>query len=164
MNILTRDNITFVKGPSGCLDATYCDAGTFHNVRCVPLFPLSDREGYVSVLRRREKEYEELGIIKDIGLFPKAQHDLVMDDLRFRYFVPEITEIRKVTKRSGLEEWDVATDKGDRIISIRDRKESVTLTDPGIVFVTDADKCRYKITDYRAMKEKSRVLVERMLM
>ena len=163
MNMLNTNTITFKKGRSGCLDATYKD-DTHRNVRCVPLFPLSGKEGYISVLRKKEKEYEELGIIKEMALFPKEQQELVLEDVSFRYFVPEITEVSKIVKRSGLEEWQVKTDKGDRTISIRDRKESVTLTDIGVVFVTDSDKCRYKITDYRTLKEKSRELVERMLM
>jgi len=136
----------------------------YRNVRCAPLFPLSGREGYVSVLRKKEKEYEELGIIKDLAAFPVEQQEIVRADVGFRYFVPEITDIVKVTRRSGLEEWQVKTDKGDRTLSIRDKKESVLLTDHGIVFITDADKCRYKISDYKSMKEKSRDMVERMLL
>jgi hypothetical protein len=164
MNILDPGAITFEKSPSGYLNAKHNGDDLYQNIRCVPLFPLSDQDRFISVLRKKEKEYVEIGIIKDLGSFPAGQQALIKEDVAYRYFVPEILDVVKVVNKNGMDLFTVKTDRGDKTISVRDKKESVIQSDNGIIFVTDIDKCRYKITDTRKLREKAREMVERMLM
>jgi hypothetical protein len=162
MNILEAGTIIFEKAASGTLDAR--KGGTrFHNVRCVPLFPHSHPDTYISVLHKKEKEFEEIGVIRDLGAFPADQRRTVEDDVSFRYFVPEIVDVAKINNKHGLDEWIVTTDRGNRTIQVRDRKEHVIQNERGIIFITDIDDCRYRISNIRALPEKAQERVERQI-
>jgi hypothetical protein len=163
MNMLDAGAITFEKTPSGVLNAMYRGAERHENVRCAPLFPHSPGAGYISILIKKEKEYIELGIIRDASAFPADQRRLIEDDIAFRYFVPEITDITKISGKHGMDEWVIQTDRGGRTIQVRDRKENVLLTDKGVIFVTDSDACRYRISDVRRLPPRAQDLLEKQL-
>jgi len=163
MNFIGPANITFEQQESGQL-AARMGSERFGNVLCVPLFPLFDAHGYVSVQKKKEKENEEIGIIRNVGELPPDQQRLVLDDISFRYFMPEILHIVRIKSRQGMDRWTVTTDKGDKEFTVQDRKENVHMTERGVVFITDVDGCRYKIRDYRALQEKAKDELERVLL
>jgi len=163
MNILDAGTITFERTPTGVLNALYRKTERHENVRCAPLFPHSPDAGYISILIKKEKEYIELGIVRDLNVFSADQRRLIEDDMAFRYFVPEITDITKINSKHGMDEWAIQTDRGGRTIQVRDRKENVVLTDKGAIFVTDSDACRYRISDPRRLPPRAQDLLEKQM-
>jgi len=164
MNILNPNTIKFEQSGTGFLTMTDGTGATYANVWCARMFPLSDPLHYISVQHRKEKEYEEIGVIRSLDELNREQREQVLADIGFRYFVPEITDIRKITSRQGLDTWEADTDKGPRTFLVRDRKENVHMADNGTVFITDSDKCRYRIDDYTKLKPKAKAMLERMLL
>jgi hypothetical protein len=163
MNIIGNTRIRFEKDASGRLTAIVNDE-RYQNVQCVPLFPLFEPGTYVSVQYKKEKEYEEICIIKNISELPPEQKSLVEENISFRYFMPEIIDIDSIKGKHGKDQWVVETDKGEKEFTVQDRKENVHINDRGTVFITDADGCRYKITDYRKLPEKGKTELERVLL
>jgi hypothetical protein len=154
----------FERAPSGYLNLIEQDGTVYRNVRCIPLFPVTDPKRYVSVLHRPEKDPEEIGVIRSLDELAAGQRELVEADMRFRYFVPIIKDIRAINTKQGLDHWDVITDRGDREFAVRDRKENLTITERGMVFVTDVDQCRYRIPDIIRLNRKARARLEKMVL
>jgi hypothetical protein len=163
MNIIGNTRIRFEATASGRLAAIMNDE-RYENIQCVPLFPLFEPGTYISVQHKKEKEYDEVCIIKSLDELPADQRTLVEDNITFRYFMPEITHIKSIKGEHGKDLWVVKTNKGEKEFTVQDRKENVHINDRGTVFVTDADGCRYKISDYRTLPEKAKTELERVLL
>jgi hypothetical protein len=163
MRILDPATTTFSVDEQGYLTVRCREGEQYANVECVALFPQSLPERYVSVLKKNEKEYDEIGVIKDLSELPAEQQDLVRSGVDYRYFIPEIREIKKVSSKQGLDEWEVVTDRGEKSFLVRDRRESLSISDHGTIFVTDVDKCRYRVARMELLSGKARAELERML-
>jgi hypothetical protein len=159
---LNPKEISFTKNSAGMLDITTSDR-TVENVHCMQLFPLSDPEKYISVVRPAKPENEEIGIIERLADLTPEQQVLVIEDIKFRYFVPEIEDITSVEESAGLYEMDMKTERGPRRIFVMNPRESITSTDSGILLITDVEKCRYKISRFSALSARSKAQFEKVL-
>ncbi len=164
MKLLDAKKLKFRRTESGTLDLTREDGSVVENVHCIPLFPLSAGESYISVAFRKGSELEEIGVIRHVRDLPSEQQKLVREDIRFRYFVPEITDVKKVQRSIGSWEFEVTTDRGERTFILRHRRENIRVKDNGQIMITDVEKCRYRIPDRgklssRAMAELDKVLL-----
>jgi hypothetical protein len=164
MTVLDTQNISLEKSHGDAVSIRLADGQVYQDVAFVQLFPHSYPVRYISVLQKKGADYIEIGIIKDVNALPENAQSLVLEDIRRRYFLPLITDILSIKTRSGTDTWIVETDKGQKTFTVRERNENVTMTDQGVVLVTDIDKCRYKITDIGALSPKARVLLEKVLM
>ena len=164
MNTLDALIVSVEQSAGGAVLVRLAGGQEFRDVAFVQLFPHSDPKRYISVRQKQGAEYSEIGIIGDLMALPENAQNMVLEDIRLRYFVPGIIEIASITTRRGADAWIVETDRGHASFTVRERSENVTTTDQGIVLVTDTDKCRYKIADIRALPLKSRILLERVLM
>lgn len=162
--LLNPDEITFKRMENGFLRLEKKDGETFETVECAPLFPLSRPDRYISVTSRSNGEVTELGILKNLKSLKKQQQALVREEIEFRYFSPEITDIKKITSQYGVDQWDVVTDKGDKTFLVRDIKENIIIRETGFITITDIDKCRFRITNYRKLSPKSRMELEQTLL
>jgi hypothetical protein len=164
MNLLDASQVRFEQ-PEGKALSLRLANGTFHeSVACVRLFPLSDPGHFISVCETSGTACREIGIIPDLSALEPLQRELVMADIRFRYFVPEITDILNIAGKRGSDTWEVATDRGKKTFIVQDRNENVSITDSGVVFVVDVDKCRYTISNYQDLPKRARLLLEKNLL
>jgi hypothetical protein len=163
MSILETRSITFAKPDAGLLSVTLSDGETITPVHCVRLFPLSDPDHYISVLRSEKCDEPEVGILRDINDLPEEQRELVQADLAQRHFLPEIQDVTAILISNGMDEWHVVTDRGDKIFFVGNRKDSITVTEENMLIVTDVEKCRYRIQDYTALSAQALSLVGRAL-
>lgn len=164
MKLLDATNIAIEISGTDTLSVRCADGTLFHNVAFVQLFPNSDPSHFISAGRKQGTEFVEIGIIRDLGSFPQSAQKFVLDDIRRRYFVPQITEIVSIKTSRGADTWVVETDRGHASFSVRERGENVVTSGQGIVMITDIDKCRYKIADPGALSPRSRGLLEKVLM
>ncbi len=162
MNTLSPKEITFTKNAAGMLDIAM-PGRTVEGVHCMQLFPLSDPVRYISVVRPVKPDPEEIGIIERLADLPHDQQKLVMDDINFRYFVPEIEDIIDVDESAGLYEMDMATERGPRRIFVMNPRESISTTDNGVMLITDVEKCRYKITRFSKLSARSHAQFEKIV-
>jgi len=164
MKLLDHNKVTFKRSESGALDITLEDGKRIRDVHCIPMFPFSDPENFVSVVCKKGSKFEEIGIIKHFKKLPSAQQDFVREDIKFRYFIPEITDIKRIKQAYSFWEWDVVTDRGEKRFHLRDRRENITIKDDGMIIITDIEKCRYKIIRYNKLPTKARIELDRVLL
>jgi len=164
MKILNPDQLNFEQGENGFLRLKLNDEKVFELVECTPLFPLTQVDAYISVSTRNDAGSEDIGIIKNLRDLPSDQQRLVKDEIQFRYFSPEIIDIKKITSKYGVNEWQVVTDKGNKTFFVQDVKENVIIRESGLILITDIDKCRFQISDYRKLPSKARLELEQTLL
>jgi len=162
MNILNPKEITFRRNAAGMLDLIMPDR-TVEGVHCVQMFPLSDPQRFISVVRPVKPDPEEIGVIERLADLPHEQQTLVTSDIKFRYFVPEIEDIIDVDESAGLYEMDMKTERGPRRIFIMNPRESISTTDDGVMLITDVEKCRYKITNFRKLSSRAHAQFEKIV-
>ena len=164
MNILNSTQIQFQKSKTGPLDLVLEDGSVVKDVHCVRMFPLSEPKTFISVVHREDGQLREIGIITKLKELSSEQQRLVQDDIKMRYFVPEIQGINKITSRHGLYEWDVVTGRGSKKFLLRNVRENITVNDEGTIIITDLERCRYKITDSNKLPAKARIELDKVLL
>jgi len=164
MTLLNPSELCFSRSENGFLKLETPDGQVFESVECAPLFPLSQPERFISVMHRTDGQVMELGFIPDLNSLPDDQQALVREEIEFRYFSPEIIDIKKITSQYGVDQWDVITDKGDRTFLVRDIKENVIIRENGFISITDIDRCRFQISDYRKLSIKAQTELEQTLL
>jgi hypothetical protein len=160
---LDPGQLEFTQHPGGLLDVTL-DGSTVEGVHCVPLFPLSDPHRFISLVKPSRTNPEEIGILRELAELDEDQRRVVDEHIALRYFVPEIQEIVSLDETVGLYELEVVTERGARTIFLLNPRESVSVTDHGVVVITDVEKCRYRITDLHTLAPSSRAELERLLL
>jgi Domain of unknown function (DUF1854) len=164
MKYLDVSKLVFRRTAGGLLSLDVEQDEAYPDISCVQLFPLSHPLRYVSMCERCGDGMREIGVIRDCADLAQPQRDLVFAHLRLSYFVPEITDILRISGRRGIDTWEVETDRGNTTFTVQDRKESVSLTDLGVVFVVAVDKCRYKITRPGSLPPRARALLDKNLL
>jgi hypothetical protein len=165
MEYLSPASLTFRATVSGLL-ALDGPAGAVHpHVECVPLFPLSQPEAFIAVNGFPEGERSvEIGIILDPKHFPPDQQALVRKDLALRYFAPQVRDIRSIITKFDIDEWTVLTDRGEKVFHVINARENLAMRGEGRVMITDLEKCRYLVPDYRQLPARARDLLEQQLL
>lgn len=163
MDFLDVKKIRLEKTETGFLNAVHEDGSVTESVHCVPLFPLSDPEGYVSIVFKKSRDFEEVGVIRSLKELSQSQRELAREDIRFRYFIPEIEDVKKVGWKHGLYEWDVVTERGEKVFYLMNRRQNMSITEDGIIVITDVEKCRYRITDHTKLPPRARAELEKVL-
>lgn len=138
------------------------------------MFPATYPRKYLSI----HDEENELGTIADLDTFSRDQQRLIEEEIRHQYFVPRITEIRKIKDELGHFMWDVVTDHGPRKFYVKGRTESIhshrrsrsggafaNIQAHGRhrMFISDIEDCKYEIEDYRKLSKTSRLQLEKVM-
>jgi hypothetical protein len=164
MTMLDTSDLSVEQSPGGKLSVRCAGGQEYQDVFFVRLFPHSGPDHYISVRRKQGQEQVEIGIVKDLDSLPQSARQVVLEDMRRRTFLPLITDVVSIKTRRGEDTWVVETDKGHKTFTVREPGENVVTTDRGMVFITDSDKCRYKIPDYRTLPRRSRLLLEKTIL
>jgi hypothetical protein len=114
------------------------------------MFPLTHRTGYLEIFNGEE----EIGVIRNLKDLSSKNQKVIEEVLEQRYFVPEITQIRKVIERYRLVYWEVLTDRGEMNFYTRTRHDIVVKENQ--VFIRDIDSNRYLIRDITRLSPQSR--------
>jgi len=89
----------------------------------------------------------ELGMIKNLDELDKDARKLLEEELRKRYFTPLIREIKSISDKFGVVEWEVETDRGPKKFITRSLHDSLKESGTGLI-VTDMENNRYEIRDH----------------
>ena len=93
LTILDANSLKFMSNDSGYLSLEYKNK-RYDKVNLTRLIPFQTTNQYISVnYEDDEKNFHEIGVIKDIYELPEQQEKLVNDYLEFKYYMPEITKI-----------------------------------------------------------------------
>ena len=164
MTLLYPKKIKIEKDQKNLLTLSTQNGKTYRKVNFLLLFPFTDLENYVSAVIRKGSEYAEIGIIKHLKDLPKDMGRYVREDLKLRYFVPEIRDIKSITTRYWFHKFDVYTDRGEKIFYLRNVRENVRFKADSSIVITDMEKCRYKIPNYTRLSPKALAELDRILL
>lgn len=152
---LTPENAVFkMKGefPAATVNEKDEDRVWLHRV-----FPFDMEWEFISV---QTKDNEELGIIRDLSVFPEDQQEILKRELERKYFTPKIKRIKSLKEHRGFSYWQVETDIGDMDISLQDTYRSLNKIGEDRVIVTDMAGNRYEIESLGALDRGSRRKLE----
>ncbi len=145
LRFLTKENATFTRTAGGFLSLDYAGKH-FDRVGVYRTFPLTDAERFISI-READEKAREIGMIEDLKAMPKEQEEMLQEQLRLRYFMPQIEKIYDIKDEYGYGYFDVRTNFGDCRFTIHMGAGSVvSLTDTRIL-ITDLDGNRFEIPD-----------------
>lgn len=152
---LTPENATFER-KNGLLYLTLNGERT--RVTLCREFPFELPWAYISVLNA---EGEELGIIRSTDLYSGDARQLIEDELRLRYYAPQIVRILRVRERYGFSYWTVQTaDVGRVTFTLQDTSRSIYRIGERSLTFADVDGNRYEISDLTALDKVSRKRLE----
>ena len=147
--ILEPEKLVFSRDNSGFLALEY-SGETYKKVSLTRLVPFDNEDSYISVNYTDEKEdWKEIGVIADVSELSKENIKIVHDYLEFKYYIPEIVEISKITdNRRGYLFLEATTTAGEKKIAVNDWWHNFRMiTSTNTLSITDADGNRYVIPD-----------------
>jgi hypothetical protein len=152
-HFLDPEKTLIETAPDGTLRVVVEDDSCGMRVEAYRAFPLSYPEEYIAL---RDGGGREIGVLRDLREVAPTMRALVEEELRRRYFLPQITAIRNVTERFGSTEWDVETDRGPRRLAMRQINEAITEVSPERYLLTDVEGNRYEVKELSALDPESR--------
>jgi len=120
-------------------------------------FPFELEWEFVSVM---DGEQQEIGIVKSIDLFDGEQKELLVEELRRRYYAPVIDKIHNVKERYGFSYWKVHTPDGDVSFTLHDTYRSIIRAGETRIILLDVNGNRFEIPDTSALDRKSYKKIE----
>lgn len=156
LRILDVNELKFTRPDSGFLDLEF-DGKKYDRIILTRLQPFYASDLNISVaFKNDDREWIEIGMIRDLKEMKKDQYELCSDYLNFRYYIPEITKIYSIkTNGMGYLFLEAETTAGKKHIAVNDWWTNFRLNNNGILSVTDADGNRYCIPDPKKMDKKS---------
>lgn len=121
------------------------------------LFPYDKRDEYISVL---DPDNIEIGIIPSIYVFNGAQHELLVSELRRKYYICKLKSVLSVRDRFGFSYWKAISVDGEVSFTIRDAHNSIRTNSDGRIQLTDIDNNRYELEPYATLDAKTKKRVE----
>lgn len=148
---LTPENAHFEK-KNGLLHLTLDGVET--RVNLVRDFPFETPFDYISVL---DADGDEMGIIRTLDLFEGSVRDLLENELRLRYYAPQIRKILHVREKYGFSYWTVVTaDAGKLTFTVQDPNHSIFRISEKSVTFSDVDGNRYEVPNLDDLDPASR--------
>lgn len=123
-------------------------------------FPFSKEDSFISV---RDKENNEIGLIKNLSDFSEDIERLFNVELTRRYLLPTVCNINSVKEEFGYSYWDVVTNIGPKKFTIKKDNSSFINIKDNKILITDVDGNRYEIDDYTKLDARSYKLIELLL-
>ncbi|MBP5652000.1 MAG: DUF1854 domain-containing protein, partial [Lachnospiraceae bacterium] len=107
-------------------------------------------ESFISI-READEKAKEIGVIKKLSDIAKDQAELIREQIKLRYFMPEITKVIDVKDEYGYAYWNVITSFGACRFTTGMGGDSVVSLSDARILITDIDGNRYEIRDFNAM-------------
>lgn len=120
------------------------------------LLPYTYEEKYISVL----EDNKEIGIIEDLGEFERRQYEMIMKNLCYKYYIPEITKIKGTKEKMGFLYVEAETDAGEKEICIADFTSNIRVIKGNMMSITDVEGNKYRISDFAKLDTISRQKID----
>ena len=91
LRYLTKENAVFQRTKGGFVSLEYAGK-TYERINVYRTFPVTSPEEYISIREANEKA-REIGIVEKLSALEKDQAEMLREQLRLRYFTPEITKV-----------------------------------------------------------------------
>ncbi|MCL2098842.1 MAG: DUF1854 domain-containing protein [Oscillospiraceae bacterium] len=161
---LTPKNAEFRRSEGGLISLDLKETDEFFEriviFRC---FPITNPNEFLSVREPDSKKMgrgKEIGMIRYMSEFPKAQQDLFTEELDRRYFSPEITKIKSVKDKFGYMYWEAETDAGNMNFILTNPFSNIRMLEDGRVFIHDMDGNSFHIKEPQKLDSNSLKKIE----
>ena len=162
INYINPSDIEFYTNDTTLLFLRYKgeDVG---RVAVIRMFPFEYEEEYIVIRQenysRADKE-SEIGILRSVSLLPENQATLLREELKKRYFIPEILSVSEVKEEFGSATWKTTTSAGEREFTMSDLGSNVRSLGNNKVMLTDVYGNRYYIPDITKADDKAQKVLE----
>jgi len=123
-------------------------------------FPLTSEHTYVAFF---DREDQYLGLIINPDKLDEGSTRIIKDEIGWRYFSPQITEIISMEDRGGKAGFVTVTDRGKINISMKNLRESMVELSTNRILLTDEHGNRYEIPDVNQLDRHSKRLIRRLI-
>ncbi|MCH5324015.1 MAG: DUF1854 domain-containing protein [Eubacterium sp.] len=156
LKLLDPKTVEFIPEASGLLTLKY-EGEEWNRVTLTRLVPFDSTDEYVSATYKNEREeWKEIGVLKNVSDLPDDQRQIVEEFLNFKYYIPIITKIKKITdNRMGYLFLQAETTAGEKRIAVNDWWHNFRMIQNKMISVTDADGNRYLIPEISKMDKAS---------
>lgn len=155
LECLSPAEVRIRRDPFGRLCMTVGET-TYENVRPVRAFPISAPGRYVGFL---DENGVQIGIVANLRALDGRSRRVVEEELEMLYFCAQVEAILDVQWKHHYTTWLLLTDRGERLIVVRDRSDIRSISETHLV-ITDVDGIRYEIRDTTQLDERSRAFLE----
>lgn len=142
--LLDADKLNITRAEDGTPRLEIEDECCYIGFRATRLFPISRRHDYISIAGL---DGTEVGIIQSLRTLRKDMRRIVLEEIRRRYFVPQITYVHSLKDEFGILYWDVDTTRGRREFVVREVRENVREFAGGRLQITDVDGNYFEIAN-----------------
>ena len=149
LRFIDGSNAKFAATEGGFVSLEF-DGKTYERIGVYLTFPLSDPESFISI-READEKAKEIGVIKKLSDIAPDQAELIREQIKLRYFMPEITKVIDVKDEYGYAYWNVITSFGACRFTTGMGGDSVVSLSDARILITDIDGNRYEIRDFNAM-------------
>lgn len=154
MRMITADNAVFSRTEGGFLSLKFRDR-EYKRVGVYLTFPLTNPEEYISI-READEKAKEIGMVEAIDKLDPKQQEMLREQIRLRYFMPEIKKVMEVKEEYGYAYWYVETTFGICRFTTHMSNDAVATLGESRLLVTDIDGNRYEIPDFYALTVQER--------
>ena len=139
---------------------TLGDGTVYENVELRRLFPISDRDHYISLI---DKDEHEIGMIKSYDDITPESAAAIKACFNDYYLIPKITKVIECDDKSGMLKISAETDHGFSSFRIRNRHNDLKFFSDSKVIIRDSDDNRYEIEDIDKLDKRSWLLLSSFL-
>jgi len=152
---LTPDMCQIHLGAHEALHVTVKDERIYGGVYATRVFPVGHPRQFISLIYVGAGGKEtEIGIIRDLEVFPEKAINLVRQALARRYFIRTITQLKKIGLKYGFLALEVETDKGPASFFMYWQHDKAVDYGRNGKVLLDVDDNRYLIPDLKKMPTK----------
>jgi len=159
--LLNCKELNFSKEENGFISLKY-RGEEYKRVKLTRLIPFYSKTTYISVAyENEEKEFKEIGVIKNIDELSPQQRKLVDDYLEYKYYMPEITRIYSIKDNMrGYIIVTADTTSGKKTLRIRDWNSNFIMLSDKMLYVVDVEGNKYFSPDIYKLDRKSLANIE----
>ncbi|MBI3947199.1 MAG: DUF1854 domain-containing protein [Armatimonadetes bacterium] len=128
----------------------------YQGVRPVRAFPLTAPNAHIAFL---DAEGRQVGLVANMRALDRESRRILDGELEMMYFTPRVLAVLYARSQQGISTWRLSTDRGDRVVLVKDRSDVRTLAD-GRIIITDVHGIKYEIPDPRQLDERSQMFIE----
>lgn len=125
----------------------------------VRAFPITSPDRGISII---DSYGHELAWIEHLSDLPEPSRRLIEADLASREFVPEIRRIRDVSSFATPSIWQVETDRGETMFTLKGEEDIRRLASSALL-IADSHGINFLIRDRFALDHHSRRILDRFL-
>lgn len=133
------------------------NGNSYIGVHPVRAFPITAPSAGIGIMDQSGKE---VFWYPDVAVIPKAEMQLIEEELAAREFMPVIERIIKVSTFATPSIWDIETDRGPTRIRLKG-EEDIRRIAGNTLLIADSNGLQFLIKDSTALDKHSKKLLDR---